>query len=382
MRENFGRYLLCCLLMAVGLGAFAIKSWIDVEYWVSQAVTPAGKWQFGGAAFVFCLASLAFTCAIASRLREKITAWNVFGTVLATGVLMYVTAYGMASIVGFGARERTQPYHQTVAENEAKQQAYSDAKARQIKLQDEQIAFLRAQAAKSKKKENKQAAYDALGQATFGTTAVIAAPTVAASADPQAEALHRLFPEYSIEEIQNLWVGAFGVGLLLVELFGMGFGVGMWPKYQAKAESLPAAKETAPATEIPPEPVPVASNIIHPPQFAAKAPVAEIAPEPDDASPELELEVAEHMTEVEQVNEFWDTQTRPAEAARIGVTTMYDTYRAWATKRNLRPASQKKFGTVATARGILRDKRDASAWAYLGRGLVHDGQEAGLLMVA
>lgn len=377
-RANFWLYALSTVMVLAGIAAGVIGTLIDYDVWTSTATTPLAKINYGGGSIIFGICTLTFA-ACASRLWRDHRV--VFG-ISAFLVLIGFSLVSMVGIVGSGTKERLVPYAEGQAELLAKQEAVRQTNALQKSYVDNQLTYLQERGRAAKGPQSKQAAYTSASE-TFGSLEVKPVPVLATRKDPIAEAINSLRPEWPIETIILVTSVGWGVALKLAEMLLIGFGVAMWPKAPAKTESLPAAKIEPPVTEEKPEPAPVDSNVIHPPQFAAKAPVAEIAPEPepeDDVSPELQFEVREHMTEVEQVNEFWDTQTRPAPAARIGVTSMYEIYCRWAAANDLRPVKQKKFGMVATARGIERDKRDTSAWAYVGRAVV--GQEHDLLMVA
>lgn len=380
LRANFWLYALSTVMILAGIGAGIIGTAIDFDVWTSTATTPLAKMNYGGGSIIFGICTLTFA-ACASRLWRDHRV--IFGGA-AFLVLVGFSLVSMVGIVGSGTKERLVPYAEGQAELLAKQEAVRQTNALQKSYVDKQLAYLQERGRQAKGPQSKQAAYTSASE-TFGSLEVKPEPVLATRKDPIAEAINSLRPDWHIETIILVTSVAWGIALKLAEMLLIGFGVAMWPKAPARAESAPAAKETAPEVvriETPPEAAPVASNIIHPPQFAGKAPVAEIAPEPEDVSPELQLEVREHLTEVEQVNEFWATQTRPAPAASIGVTAMYKHYCGWAAENDLRPVSQKKFGTIASNNGIVRDKRDTSCWKYVGHAIVSDGQEAGLLMVA
>lgn len=373
--SDYGRQALCIFLILTGLAAYGIAATIDIDYWSSQAVTDRGKLEWGGSALVFQTMTFLFAGVVAVLLRQR-----KFGIALLGGiVLSFYMIYGMSSIVGFGGRERISKTVSADERHKSQLDAVVTANAQSTQLRAAHIKFLQEQVAKTKRPESKQVAIDALGQATFGTIEVLPAPVKEQMADPQAEFLHMLFPSWTVESIQFASTIAFGIGLIFAKIFCFAFGVGLWPVSEPrKSKAKPEQEIIADAPETP-------SNIIHPPQFAKATPSPAMVADETEAEPvdpALARDVEKYVNEVDQVEEFWGSQTRVASEARISCTTMYKAYCNWAKARGHNPASSQMFGRVATRIGIERDKRKASAWAYMGRALVGESEAAPLLMVA
>lgn len=402
-RQTLGARILCSALFLVGLAAFAVATSLDVDYWVSVARTDLAKWEYGGGSIIFRSVSFLFAAVVAYQWRKG-TLGSIVAGLFAAIVLASFASIGMSSVLGFGARERIVPYQQAEADAAAQRQAFEDSRARQLKLEDDalvrqhklqdgQIDYLRRQASGSKRAANKQAAYDALGQATFGSvptfkTEVITAPKIVAATDPQAEAIHELVPSWSINKIQLATTAAFGIGLIVAEMVCMGFAVGMWPK-AAVPSRRGAATEVPDMAELKAEGTVIApANVVYPPAYHLVQALVE--------EPQKVVAVQEELfndgeplnlilTPEETVEAFWSEATRPAAAARIGATAMHRAYAAWCADRGLQPSSSQKFGRVS--RGLCdKDERSKSATYYIGRAILSTDQngdgEPELLMAA
>lgn len=379
-KANLGRYILCISLIVVGFSAYAVSSILDVDYWTTQATTERGKIEWGAAAVIFQTMTFLFAGVVALLLREK----KFMSATLATVVLGFFMAYGMSSVVGFGARERISKTVVATEQQAADAKAVIATNAESARLRNEHIDFLRSQVKKAPGPQSRQVALDALGQATFGTLEIKAEPVRSAMIDPQAEALNKLFPQWSVENIQFASTIAFGIGLILSKILCFAFGVALWPKAPEprKEESVPVVDTLSKTEDARPS-----ADIIRPEQFAkVKQPTAK-ADDPEEAAVEalatdLFGEVREHLSDVAGIEEFWNTQTRPAAAARISAKSFYQSYAGWAASKDLRPASAQMFGRVASRLGIDRDKTNPSQWAYVGRALVLDGDDAAIIMAA
>lgn len=372
MRENFGTKLLCSLLILCGFGAFCIKTMVEFDYWYSVGNSFLAKVEYGGGSIVFSMITFLFAAVVASQWRKGKLSNFMIGAFAAV-ILTSFAGVGITSIIGFGSRERIVPYAQAKADRDFALQEYTEAKTIKKDREDSQIKFLRAEASRLKKPANKQAAYDALGNATFGTTEIIAPPKLATVSDPQAEAIQRLRPDWEIESIQFWTTFAWGIALYVAEIVCMGFGVALWPAPQ------PRTKAAIPVADKDEDDDRPSAEIIRPEQFAARPAPAMAAEEPV-VDRELDLAVDEVLTTVEQIEEFWKTQTRPAAAARIQASTMYRAYTAWCGGQEINPASQQLFGRESKKLGYDKDKSNKSAWFYVGRALI--GSEHESLMVA
>jgi hypothetical protein len=383
IRENFGRYLLCLLLMAAGIGAFIIATMADVDYWTSVAQSDLAKIEYGGGAVIFRTVTFLFACVVALQWRHG----QLKSSTLAGFVLTAFALFGMVSIVGFNARERIAPTLEADARLAAEKTAQAKSEALSLELREGQIAFLREQAEKVRKHPKAaQSAYDALGSATFGTISVKPEPTEKIT-DPLAASLHFVYPAISVKGWQFITAIAWGIGLIIAEMMCMGFAVGMWPRHLALQVAnveqdvpdggtvldpfrgaIDTAKEGTGGAP---------SNVVRP-EFkrpATEAPQASLFADDDD----LDM----RLSEVEGIEEFWQTRTRAASAATIGCRSMYRHYVDWATENDLDPASQQKFGRVLTDLGAHRDTTSRH-WTYVGRALIvgDDDGEPELLMAA
>ena len=406
-RQTLGARVLCSALFVVGLAAFLIATAIDVDYWWNVARSDLAKLEYAGGSIVFRSVSFLFAGVVAYQCRRgTLSGWAMGG--FAALVLVSFASIGMSSVLGFGSRERIVPYEQAQANAVAQQDAFVEAKARQLKLENEMIArqrklqddnikFLQKQASNSRRSTTRQLSYDALGQATFGPapefkTVVIEAPTIKAASDPQAEAIHKLVPDWSIASIQLWTTAAFGIGLIIAEMVCMGFAVGMWPKAPVPtAESEPKGRKEEPDIEtvVGVEAPAKSAEIIHPAQFSHPA-RASIVEEPVETLAQSELfgDVEEHMSQMESIKAFWEQGTRRARAARIGASAMYRAYQTWCEDRKMIPVTQRKFGlesgVLADDLNLEKDTSSNKAWFYLGRAIVLDqeGGEPELLMAA
>lgn len=380
MRNNFGTKLLCGLLISLSVCAFVVATCIDVDFWTSIAKSDLAKLEYAGGSVIFRGVVFLFAAVVALQWRAGKHKASMFAGL----ILLTFASIGISSIVGFGARERMAPTMIAEAKYEAELKAKQQADTLSATLRNEQIAFLREQAKKAPGPQSRQVAYDALANGTFGTVEVKAAP-VAEITDPLATALNARFPEWSVQDIQFVTSVAFGVCLILAEIACMSFGVAMWPKAPEprKEEAVPVVDNLSKADDVRPS-----ADIIRPEQFAkVKQPTAKIADDPEEAAVEalatdLFGEVREHLSDVAGIEEFWNTQTRPAAAARISAKSFYQSYAGWAASKDLRPASAQMFGRVASRLGIDRDKTNPSQWAYVGRALVLDGDDAAIIMAA
>lgn len=402
IRQHFGQYLLCIGLFAASLAAFGISTLIDFDYWTSVAKSDLSKIEYGGGSIVFRSVTFLFAAVVAVQWRKStLGGWAKGG--FAAVILLSFASIGMSSILGFGARERIVPYEQSKAEAAAKIGAFDKAETRRIALEDaeiarkhqkedDQISFLRSQAEKVRGPQSRQVTYDAMAPLTGFATEVIPAPTVILppkiemASDPQAEALHGLFPSWSIENIQIATTAIFGVGLIVAEMVSMGFAVGMWPKYQPPAAQTVTRGYTVEDDVVvlePKLPELQGADIIHPPQFARTEQAAIVGEPVEDDEPnqgDLLRDVDEHMTAGEQVAEFWAARTRMASGATITATAMYDAFVAWAREAypNGTPMKQKMFGNYS---GHICDRQKiAGLNNYINRAIVVEGDR--LLMAA
>ncbi len=400
IKQNFGTYMLCIGLFFAACAAFAIATAMDVTYWLGIAKDDMSRLEFAGGAVVFRVTAFLFAAVAAWQFKRGTFGSIALGAVSCALVIGFASL-GVTSVIGFNARERIEPYKQAKAYETAQIAAFEEAKARQIKLedaeiarkhaaQDAQIGFLRDQARVAKGPQSRQVTYDAMAPLTgfstevVPTQAVIAPPKIAAASDPGAEAIQARFPQYTVEDIQLAIALAWGIGPFIAEMFCLGFAVGMWPKYQPPARTALADGGTVIAPVADAQTIELsAANIIHPPQFAARPAQASIVEEPveEPVQGELLSEVDAHMTALDQVAEFWEERTRPAKAAMITATAMYKAYVAWCESAHPQrtPLSQKMFGTVST-RICERTKFNGNN-NYVGRAII-GATEGELLMAA
>lgn len=386
--RNFGRYLLCGLLMVIGISAFGLATLVDYDYWTSQAKSDLARIEYGGGAIVFRSITFLFACVAAVKLRDKL-----WGQAFGAGLVLFVfAAIGMTSIIGFGARERMVPQMQADAKYEARKDALAQAQVKADDIRNKQTKFLQDQARAAPGPQSRGVAYDALSRATQLVTIETADEPVKDITDPQAAALNAIVPNISINNWQIITTVAWGISFIVGEMVCMGFAITMLPRYVAAAAEATLVTMTEGGGG-----EPVAANVVYPdfnrlsqPQ---KRPVtAELdvagamavpAPKPARAAAQGDLlaDIDEVMRPAELVKAFWDNKTVPQGRAKIGATTAFEAYCDYCKEIGEQASKQKRFGIESAKYGIAREAlKNSARYYYLGRAIV--GEDGQLTMAA
>jgi hypothetical protein len=383
------RHFNCYLLLLVGLAAFCVSAWIDVDYWTSIAKTERAKWEWGAASIVFQLMVLAFAGFVGLNIRSR--SW--LAVFLGGVILSCYTLYNVGSVIGFGARERIEPARTAMVNQQRRDDAVAEQNALQMSLRTKYIEELRSKVEAADKKllgnlttkqreelrAQREADERARGEAYFKDVEVKISDVDTAMVDPQAATLAAIFTFLTLEAAQIIVNAAFGIGIVFAKMFCWTAAFAYWPAPRILAtqtlrrEDAPdtPANENVEGDDEDDDPVPSPSpKEPGPPPPAVAEPVSVIDLGNLSEVTANQLETAKKdQNALQWVGRFFDEATRPALGNRLRSTSVLAHYNKWAEALGGPHLASTGFGRFSTDLRINKD-RGSRSYAYLDIELV------------